>query len=120
MKNKIQTLSYFKKRLKDNGYVVWDIMNKYSMQDPRKWTVMINPSIESVFITCVVNREELGSLPEFEINDGGMRFQKNLTSRPAASPSRPLTLTAKSSASATLRLSSAIEAPIAPFSDVSA
>ncbi len=81
MKNKIHTLSYFKKRLKDNGYIVWDVMNKYSMEDPRKWTVMLNPSIESVFITCVVNREELGSLPEFEFNDGGMRFQKNLTLR---------------------------------------
>ncbi|NCZ64793.1 MAG: hypothetical protein EBY62_13655, partial [Cellvibrionales bacterium] len=40
---------------------------------------MLNPSIESIYITCYVNREELGSLPEFEINDGGMRFQKNLS-----------------------------------------
>lgn len=65
--------------MKDSGYVVWEIMNKYSIEDPRKWTVMINPSIESVFITCIVNREQLGDLPEFEINDGGLRFQKNLT-----------------------------------------
>jgi hypothetical protein len=79
MKNRIQTLSYFKKRLKDNGYVIWDVMNKYALEDPRKWTVMINPSIESVFVTCVVNREELGALPEFQFDDGGMRFQKNLT-----------------------------------------
>jgi len=79
MKNKIYTLSYFKKRLKDSGYIVWDIMNKYAMEDPRKWTVLVNPSIESVYITCIVNRNELGQLPEFEINDGGMRFQKNLT-----------------------------------------
>lgn len=79
MKNKIHTLSYFKKRLKDNGYIVWDIMNKFSMEDPRKWTVMLNPSIESVYITCYVNRESLGDLPEFEFNDGGMRFQKNLS-----------------------------------------
>jgi len=54
-------------------------MNKYSMEDPRKWTVMINPSIESVYMTCIVNREQLGDIPEFEINDGGLRFQKNLT-----------------------------------------
>lgn len=40
---------------------------------------MINPSIESVFITCIVNREQLGDIPEFEVNDGGLRFQKNLT-----------------------------------------
>lgn len=79
MKNKIQTLSYFKKRLKDNGYIVWDIMKKYSMGDPRKWTIMLNPSIESVYITCAVNREELGGIPEFDFNDGGLRFQKNLT-----------------------------------------
>jgi hypothetical protein len=79
MKNKIQTLSYFKKRLKDNGYIVWDIMNKYSIEDPRKWTIMLNPSIESLYITCSINREELGSLPEFQFNDGGMRMQRNLT-----------------------------------------
>ena len=79
MKNKVHTLSYFKKRLKDCGYIVWEIMNKYSLEDPRKWTVMINPSLESVFITCIVNRVELGDIPEFEINDGGLRFQKNLT-----------------------------------------
>jgi hypothetical protein len=67
--NNIHTLSYFKKRLKDSGYVVWDIMNSFSLEDPRKW---------SVFVTCVVNRNGLGDLPEFEINDGGMRFQRNL------------------------------------------
>jgi hypothetical protein len=49
------------------------------MEDPRKWTVMINPSIESVYMTCIVNREQLGDIPEFEINDGGLRFQKILT-----------------------------------------
>lgn len=77
-KNNIHTLSYFKKRLKDSGYIVWDIMNSFSLEDPRKWTILVNPSLESVFVTCVVNRSELGAVPEFEINDGGMRFQRNL------------------------------------------
>ena len=81
MKNKIHTLSYFKKRMKDNGYIVWDIMKKYAMEDPRKWTIMLNPSIESVYVTCIINRDELGGLPEFQINDGGFRFQRNLTVR---------------------------------------
>lgn len=81
MKNKISTLSYFKKRLKDNGYVVWDIMNTYSMEDPRKWTVMLNPGVHSIYITCVINREEMGQSPEFEINDSGLRFQRNLVLR---------------------------------------
>lgn len=78
-KNNIHTLSYFKKRLKDNGYIVWDIMNSYSGVDPRKWTVLLNPSIESIYITCMVNRETIGDAPEFQLDDGGMRFQKNLT-----------------------------------------
>lgn len=81
MKNKIHTLSYFKKRLKDNGYIVWDIMKSYALSDPRKWTLMINPSDESIFITCVVNRDDFGGLPEFEINDSGLRFQRNLVLR---------------------------------------
>lgn len=80
-KNKIHNLSYFKKRLKDSGYIVWDIMKKYSMEDPRRWTILVNPSIESIYITCIVNREELGLAPEFEINDSGFRFQRNLTLR---------------------------------------
>lgn len=67
--------------MKDSGYIVWDIMKKYSMEDPRRWTVLVNPSIESIYITCIVNREELGLAPEFEINDSGFRFQRNLTLR---------------------------------------
>lgn len=51
------------------------------MEDPRRWTVLVNPSIESIYITCIVNREELGLAPEFEINDSGFRFQRNLTLR---------------------------------------
>ena len=39
---------------------------------------MVNPSIESIYITCLVNRDGLGESPEFQINDGGLRFQKNL------------------------------------------
>jgi len=81
MKNKIHTLSYFKKRLKDNKFVVWDIMNKYSFEDPRKWTILINPGTDSVYMTCYINREELSEIPEFEINDGGRSFQRNLTLR---------------------------------------
>ena len=67
--------------MKDSGYIVWDIMKKYSMEDPRRWTILVNPSIESIYITCIVNREELGLAPEFEINDSGFRFQRNLTLR---------------------------------------
>jgi hypothetical protein len=80
MKNKVHTLSYFKKRLKDSGYVVWDIVNKYAYSDPRKWTVLVNPGSEAIFVTCVLNREEV-DMTEFELNDSGQRFQKNLSIR---------------------------------------
>ena len=35
-KNKITTLSYFVKRLKDSGFNVWKICNNYAHSDPRK------------------------------------------------------------------------------------
>jgi len=78
-KNNIYTLSYFKKRLKDNGYTIWSIFNKYGESDPRYWTVLLNPSVDSVYVTCYLNKEELYGQPEFELNDGGRNFQKNLT-----------------------------------------
>ena len=85
--NNIHTLSYFKKRLKDNGYIVWDVLNNYAIEDPRKWTILVSPSIESLYITCLVNRD--GSdwekpIPEFEFHDGGLRFQKNLILKTAS------------------------------------
>ena len=67
--NKPTTLSYFTKRLKDNNFVVWKVFNKYSSVDPRKWTVMVNPGEESIYITCYVNVYEKGDCV-FEFNDG--------------------------------------------------
>lgn len=75
MKNKISTLGYFTKRLKDNNFVVWKIFNKYSQHDPRLWTVMINPGEESMFITCYINADERGSDPIFELHDGMSLFR---------------------------------------------
>lgn len=67
MKNKISTLGYFKKRLKDNGFIVLDLFKNYGEQDNRKWSVMVNPSQESVIITCKLERDF--DSPVFEFND---------------------------------------------------
>lgn len=75
MKNKITTLGYFIKRLKDNNFVVWKIFNKYGDHDPRLWTVMINPGEESLYITCYINTDEIGSIPLFELHDGTSVFR---------------------------------------------
>mgnify|MGYP003657101073 CR=1 FL=1 len=74
-KNKITTLGYFTKRLKDNGFVVWKIFNKYGDHDHRIWTILINPGEESVFTTCYINTDEVGSIPVFEIHDGNSIFR---------------------------------------------
>jgi DNA-binding beta-propeller fold protein YncE len=65
-KNKISTLGYFKKRLRDNGFIVLDIFNNYSDIDTRKWTIIVNPALESVFITCS-NTEDFDT-PVFEFS----------------------------------------------------
>lgn len=74
-KNKISTMGYFIKRLKDNNFVVWKIFNKYGEADHRLWTVLVNPGEESVYITCYVNTDEIGSAPVFEILTGSSLFR---------------------------------------------
>jgi hypothetical protein len=75
-KNKIKTPSYFIKRLKDNGFVVLRLFSVYAKSDPRRWTVMVNPSESSVMITCYSNKTEMDEVL-FEFNDGGHRIPKN-------------------------------------------
>lgn len=74
-KNKITTLGYFTKRMKDNNFVVWKIFNKYGEHDPRLWTVLINPGEESMYITCYINTDSIGSIPVFELHDGVSVFR---------------------------------------------
>lgn len=75
-KNKIRTPSYFMKRLRDNGFIVLRIFDRYGKHDPRRWTVLVDPGLASVFITCFSNKDFNGDLM-FELNDGGIRFNKN-------------------------------------------
>lgn len=77
-KNSIRTPSYFLKRLKDNGFYVFKIFNAYGPQDPRRWTVLVDPGVCSVFITCYTNKDFEGDVM-FELSDGGMRFPKNFS-----------------------------------------
>ena len=76
-KNKISTPSYFIKRLKDNGYYVWRMFDKYGPHDPRRWTIIVDPGGFSVWITCYTNKSEQHDVL-FEMHDGGIRIPKNL------------------------------------------
>jgi len=65
MSNKISTLGYFKKRLKDNGFIILDLFKNYSDKDPRKWSIMVNPGDESLIITCSLSHDFESPLFEF-------------------------------------------------------
>ena len=54
MKNKVTTCGYFIKRLRDNGYTVNRIFSDYSSQDPRRWTIMVNPEIAALYILVML------------------------------------------------------------------
>ena len=72
-KNKLQTPSYFIKRLKDSGFETWKIFNGYDHGDPRKWTVLVDPRGKSVFITCFENTPFAGEYL-FSFDDGNRDF----------------------------------------------
>ena len=84
MTHKITTLGYFKKRMRDSGYVVDDLYRYYSQTDPRAWSVVIDPGVASVFCTCYhgANKDgykESGPMDTFfELYDGGQFIQNRL------------------------------------------
>ena len=75
-KNKIKTPSYFIKRLRDNGFITFRLFDRYAKQDPRRWTILVDPGGASVFITCYQNKDFMDDIM-FELNDGGLRFNKH-------------------------------------------
>jgi len=70
MGNKLTTMGYFIKRLRDSGYVVDKLYMNYQLADPRSWSVVIDPGVASIFCTCYQNDPSLGT-SYFEIYDGG-------------------------------------------------
>lgn len=69
MANKVTTLGYTLKRLRDSGYIANKIFTEYSESDPRSWTLIIEPSKQSVFCTCFINDPYIGD-SYFELYDG--------------------------------------------------
>ena len=84
MANKLTTAGYFKKRMRDRGYGVDDLFRNYSGNDPRGWTVIIDPGVASVLCTCYINanKDDLkDSVPGdfyFELHDGGQFIPSKL------------------------------------------
>ena len=76
MANKITTMGYFIKRLRDSGYIVDKLYSDYAKQDPRCWSVVVDPKNTSIFITYFNNHNFLGE-EYFSIHDGGQFFPEN-------------------------------------------
>lgn len=69
MANKLTTLGYTLKRLRDSGYFANKLFVEYSEGDPRSWTIMIDPGGASIFCTCYINDPYIGE-SFFELYDG--------------------------------------------------
>tara|TARA_Y100000310_G_scaffold316213_1_gene367675 strand:- start:468 stop:830 length:363 start_codon:yes stop_codon:yes gene_type:complete len=52
-KNNVATQGYFVRRLRKYGYEISRVYDRYSKDDKRKWTVVVNPGLDSIFITCI-------------------------------------------------------------------
>lgn len=70
MANKVTTLGYFMKRMRDSGYRVDRLFDSYNSTDPRAWTVIVDPGVASLFCTCYINRADIDD-NYFELYDGG-------------------------------------------------
>jgi hypothetical protein len=69
MANKLTTLGYTLKRLRDSGYYACKIFTDYGTHDPRAWTIVLDPKGMSIFCTCVINDPFIGE-SFFELYDG--------------------------------------------------
>ena len=74
--NKIKTPGYFIKRLRDSKFAVLRVFQNYAIHDYRKWTVLVDPSNTSIFVTCYQSRNFDDKIL-FEFDDGGNFFPKN-------------------------------------------
>lgn len=52
MKNKIYTLSYFRKRLIDNQIPSIRLINSFEATDTRYWMILICPGKDNIICTC--------------------------------------------------------------------
>ncbi len=52
MKNKIYTLSYFRKRLVENDISSVRLINSFETDDTRYWMILISPGKQNIICTC--------------------------------------------------------------------
>lgn len=78
MKNKLYTLSYFRKRIHSASIDSKILVKKYNVEDDsRYWTVTLFPKTHNIFCTCYKEDGEYW----FELWDGGNKLKNETTIR---------------------------------------
>ena len=80
MKNKLYTLSYFKKRLRDAGYNSITLFNSYKEDDNRYWTILIGEN--NIQCTCLKYLNETKQIVysfSFIDHNQNLRIDKNIS-----------------------------------------
>jgi len=55
MKNKLYTLSYFRKRLKEAGITSIRLINNFREDDERYWAILVDPGNRNIITICYKN-----------------------------------------------------------------
>lgn len=71
------------KRMKDAGYRIWKMFDKYGPHDSRYWTMLIDPGGYSIWVTCHFNKDEINDVM-FELDDGGNYIPRRLMIKTAS------------------------------------
>lgn len=77
MSNSLSTPGYFLKRLRDAGFIAIRLFQDYAPDDTRRWTIMVNPSKDSIMITCLNIFDNDRESTKFLIYDGGQKWPQN-------------------------------------------
>jgi hypothetical protein len=72
-RNKLYTLSYFRKRLKESGFFARILVEKYEESDKRYWTICIG-ELDKIICTCFKYNEDGESTVKFHFTDGNQRL----------------------------------------------
>ena len=79
MANKLTTLGYFLKRLRDSGYYAFKLFDEYREGDCRLWTIMIDPKVSAIICTAYSGDPQFGDQePYLELSDGGQFLPSRL------------------------------------------
>lgn len=77
-RNKLYTLSYFRKRLRDAGITSKVLVNSYKEGDRRYWTISIDPE-KRIWCTCFKYIEDGVIKYKFKFSDGNQHLPLDRT-----------------------------------------